>query len=387
MNRAPQQIHVGDPDATHFQHGESWHFVNTQEMNPKDPGTAHDPGITRAAGTADPARFLFRLLHPRIHMGTASDRYSGWVGQIYSEPRYQGRMVKRSKKIGGRSFEEVVLPVDSVREYFDHFEILELDYTFYSVLLDTAGEPTRTFQVLKAYSGFLSPDDHVLLKVPQVIFAQKLRRGAEFVSNPAYLDTDVFVRSFYEPAMSLLGHHLRGFIFEQEYRRKDERGTPELLARDLDRFFSKIPKDDRYHVELRTEHYLARPVFDVLSTHGVGQVLSHWTWLPPLKDQFQRAGHAFFNSGRHAVVRLMTPIGTRYEAAYTRAYPFDRIIDGMIQPSMIDDTEAIARESVRQETNVNIIVNNRAGGNAPLIAQRIAERLLGGPAEDPTPGS
>lgn len=80
-------------------------------------------------------------------MGTASDRYSGWVAQIYSEPRYQGRMVKRSKKIGGRSFEEVVLPVDSVREYFDHFEILELDYTFYSVLLDAAGEPTRTFQV------------------------------------------------------------------------------------------------------------------------------------------------------------------------------------------------------------------------------------------------
>ncbi len=83
----------------------------------------------------------------------------------------------------------------------------------------------------------------------------------------------------------------------------------------------------------------------------------------------------------------MTPIGTRYETAYTLAYPFDRIIDGMIQPSMIDDTEAIAREGVRQQTNVNIIVNNRAGGNAPLIAQRIAERLLAGQAEDPTPGS
>ena len=55
------------------------------------------------------------------------------------------------------------------------------------------------------------------------------------------------------------------------------------LAQDLDEFFDKIPKDTRYHIELRTEAYSADPVLDDLKKHGVGVVFSHWTWLPPLR--------------------------------------------------------------------------------------------------------
>jgi hypothetical protein len=60
------------------------------------------------------------------------------------------------------------------------------------------------------------------------------------------------------------------------------------LAQDLDDFLSKIPKGTRYHNELRTEAYLADPVFDVLKRHGVGLVFSHRTWLPPLWKQFAK---------------------------------------------------------------------------------------------------
>ena len=34
--------------------------------------------------------FLFRDIHPYVRIGTASDRYAGWIGQIYSEGRYRG---------------------------------------------------------------------------------------------------------------------------------------------------------------------------------------------------------------------------------------------------------------------------------------------------------
>jgi len=30
-------------------------------------------------------RFIFRNLHDNLFTGTASDRYAGWLGQIYSE--------------------------------------------------------------------------------------------------------------------------------------------------------------------------------------------------------------------------------------------------------------------------------------------------------------
>jgi len=32
--------------------------------------------------------------------------------------------------------------------------------------------------------------------------------------------------------------------------------------------------------------------------------------------------------------------------------------------------------AIDQEVHMNVIVNNRAGGNAPLIAQKVAERFL-----------
>ena len=46
--------------------------------------------------------FHFRNLHPQIFIGTASDRYAGWIGQIYSQDRYIGRITKRSKIVAGK---------------------------------------------------------------------------------------------------------------------------------------------------------------------------------------------------------------------------------------------------------------------------------------------
>ena len=126
----------------------------------------------------EPESFLFRGLHPRIFMGTASDRYAGWIGQIYSRERYEKRVSRRSRKLAGRSFIEEMLPVDSVEEYFEHFRALELDFTFYRLLLEADGEPSQSFHVLDRYSRHLKEGDRLILKVPQVLFAQKrLQRG------------------------------------------------------------------------------------------------------------------------------------------------------------------------------------------------------------------
>ena len=42
---------------------------------------------------------------------------------------------------------------------------------------------------------------------------------------------------------------------------------------------------------------------------------------------------------------------------------------------MIEDTVKIVNEATKDKIRVNLIINNRASGNAPLIAQRIADRL------------
>ncbi len=141
-------------------------------------------------------------------------------------------------------------------------------------------------------------------------------------------------------------------------------------------FFDGIPKDDRYHIELRTDALLSAPYFQVLEKYGIGQVLSHWTWLPPLRKQLNKNKGKFPNAENQCIVRLMTPLRMRYEEAYLKAYPFDKLIDGMMSHHMVEETVEIMSTAIREGVSVNVIINNRAGGNAPLIAQRVSEKFL-----------
>ena len=92
--------------------------------------------------------FLFRELPQNILIGTASDRYAGWIGQIYTPGRYENGITRRSHKIGEQNFTEEVLPIESVAEYFEHFPLLEIDYTFYRPLLESDGSPSLNYRVL-----------------------------------------------------------------------------------------------------------------------------------------------------------------------------------------------------------------------------------------------
>jgi hypothetical protein len=64
-----------------------------------------------------------------------------------------------------------------------------------------------------------------------------------------------------------------------------------------------------------------------------------------------------------------------YEDSYAKAFPFDKTVDGMMNPEMIDETIQIIKEGIRRRKRMNLIINNRAGGNGPIIAQEIAKRL------------
>ncbi len=74
----------------------------------------------------------------------------------------------------------------------------------------------------------------------------------------------------------------------------------------------------------------------------------------------------------------MTPRGMRYEDAYAKASPFDKLADGLLQPQMIRETAGLMRHAVENSIETNILINNRAGGNAPLIAQQLAMEFFKG---------
>jgi len=254
--------------------------------------------------------------------------------------------------------------------------VLEIDFTFYRALLDADLRPTQNYHVLETYRKYLEKNDRIILKVPQAIFSQKLWRGGKLIENNDYLNADIFTRQFYEPANDILGDLLSGFIFEQEYQRKKDRISPKEYVETLGRFLKAIPNDRRYHIETRTDFYHTSSYFEMLQDHGIGHILSHWTWLSPLRKQFLNSNTRFFNAGKQCIVRLLTPPRMRYEESYARAFPFDKIVDGMMSPQMISDTIGITQEGMKEGICVNVIVNNRAGGNAPLIAKEIVTRLM-----------
>ena len=57
----------------------------------------------------------------------------------------------------------------------------------------------------------------------------------------------------------------------------------------------------------------------------------------------------------------------------------------MLQPEMILETVDLMLQAVKQGVVMNVIINNRAGGNAPLIAQMIARKFLQKIAPAPEP--
>jgi hypothetical protein len=113
--------------------------------------------------TTNLGTFHFRNLHPQVLIGTASDRYGGWLGQIYSPDLYRGRITKRTHIIGGKSYIEEVLPVDCVQEYFEHFSVLEIDFIFYRPLLDQNGQPNQGYHLLEKYSRHFSLGNNISL--------------------------------------------------------------------------------------------------------------------------------------------------------------------------------------------------------------------------------
>ncbi len=332
---------------------------------------------------ADLTRYDFRRVHPALAFGTASDRYAGWIGQVYPE-RWRSEITTRRKKLGGESFEERQLPIASVADYFEHFSVLEIDFTFYRPLLEDDGEPGSNYFVLRSYAEHAPAEARFLLKAPQAFAARTLRRGGKdgprYEDNPTYLDADAYTRQFLDPAAELLGDRLRGVLFEQEYTRVAESPEPEAFVANLDRFFRDVPGEVQEHLEVRSPHLIVPAYVDWLEARGLGFVFSHWQYLPPIKEQWERTGGRLTAADGSVVLRLLNPRGMSYAEAFAAAYPFEAPAPALAETAqarqMIDEATALAYRAVEAGQVLHVIANNRAWGNSPALAQAVAARFL-----------
>ena len=165
------------------------------------------------------ARYDFTGVDAHLRFGTASDRYAGWIGQVYP-PEMEKSVTSRRKKLGGKSFQERLVPVSSTADYFNHYAVLEIDFTYYRPLVDVDGTETSSLASIRKYIEHAPETARFLLKAPRTFFSRWLRTyvGGKpgYVENADYLSLSNYLKMFHEPAMAVLGNQLAGVVFEQD---------------------------------------------------------------------------------------------------------------------------------------------------------------------------
>lgn len=265
------------------------------------------------------------------------------------------------------------MPVESNEEYFECFDVLELDFTFYNPLISADGKQSGAWKTLESYLFHSPSNASFILKAPQAVSAQSFyKRGA----NESYLDVQLMNDRFLAPAIELMDDRLAGVLFQQEYiGKKAAAPEPEYLG-ELDEFVAQLIPDVQLHMELRATVYHTEALHAWMADRGIGYVFSHSSWQKPLHVQWQQAGEQFSAANGEGIVRLLTPLRKKYADAYLMAHPFDdrvpELSDTPEAEQMIRDTLRLMELAVANDKVLNVIANNRAYGSAPDLLVDIA---------------
>lgn len=294
-----------------------------------------------------------RAIPPDVHFGTSTWNYPGWAGLIYS-----------------RVWPEQGATAKMLEEYarFPLFTTVGIDSSFY-------GPPQP--KSLENWSRVLPAGFRCVSKVWDRITVHTFtgkREPAELAGrrNSDFLNPNLFLTDVYEPYRRWFSEHTGPFVFEfQTIAGWGPRAAEEFVER-LDAFFSVLPREARYAVEVRNEEFMTPGYFAVLREHNVAHVFSSWTRMPPLGAQLDLEGSI---TADFVVARALLRPGRLYEDAVKMFKPYDRIKEPF--PDLRRDLARLARTSGELRLPAWLIVNNRAEGSAPHTIAAVVRDLAG----------
>jgi len=248
---------------------------------------------------------------------------------------------------------------------FPLFRTVGIDSSFYA-------PPTET--VLASYAERLPAGFPCVSKVWNQLtvhtFAKAQDKARAGQVNPDFLNPDLFLEAVYEPYRRDFADHAGPFVFEFQAVGRGSGVTPERFATRLDEFFSALPRDAMYAVEVRNDEFLTPMYFAVLREHGVAHVFSSWTRMPSIGDQLDLSGAL---SGPFIVARALLQQGRTYDEAVDAFAPYDRIQDP--SPGLRRDLLRLIETAVHARIPAYLLVNNRAEGSAPLTIAEVLRML------------
>ena len=294
---------------------------------------------------------LAQAIPPKIRFGTSTWTYDGWFGDVYHR-RYHGPQ-----------------PAQRLEEYtrYPLFRTVGIDSAFY--------DPPSEAE-LAAYARALPPGFPCVSKVWERITAKRFgqdatQAGLAGMRNPDFLNAAIFKENVLAPYSRVFRDHAGCFVFEFQAMRGKDLPDPIQWADQLDDFFTELPREFRYAVELRNPELLTGVHGEVLQRHGVAHVFNSWTEMPPIGEQIDLSWT--FPANFTAARALLKP-GRRYRDAVKQFQPYDRVQEP--QPDLRKDLLRLVSEAHRRRVEAFILANNRAEGNAPGTIRAVARMWM-----------
>jgi uncharacterized protein YecE (DUF72 family) len=290
-------------------------------------------------------------LPAEVLFGTSSWTYPGWKGLVYLEDYPKSAPAARM-----------------LAEYarFPLFRTVGIDSTFYR-----PASPAT----LASYARVLPPGFRCASKVWDRItvhtFPAKRYKDTGGELNPDFLNPELFLQEVLDPCLTHFAGHAGPFIFEFQTIGRGAGLTAQSFADQLDRFFSRLPREAMYAVELRNAEFLTPPYFAVLREHNVAHTFNSWTRMPPVGEQGELPG-AF--SAPFTVARILLRPGRTYNEAVDAFAPYDRVQDPNLE--LRRDVARLIEQAIRLRIPAYVLVNNRAEGSAPHTIAAIARLVL-----------
>lgn len=285
-----------------------------------------------------------------VRFGTSTWNYPGWRGLVYQED--YGPKGAAAKML---------------REYaaFPLFGTVGVDSSYY-------GPPTEA--VLRSYAEHLPPGFPTVSKVWSQITIHTFTKAQDpdraGARNPDFLNPDLFIEEIYQPYQRYFAANTGPFVFEFQTIAKYSGINAEGFATRLDEFFSALPRDAQYAVEVRNDDFLTPMYFAVLREHGVAHVFSSWTRMPPIGHQLDLPGAI---TAPFLLARALLRPGRTYDEAVDAFAPYDRIREPNLK--LRRDLVRLVETAVQARIPAYILVNNRTEGSAPLTIAAVAELL------------
>jgi uncharacterized protein YecE (DUF72 family) len=258
-----------------------------------------------------------------VRIGTSGWSYDDWVGPFYP--------------VGTK-------PGDYLRHYAQHFDIVEVDSTFYRLpsAQMVAGWAARTPE----HFGFA-------LKMPRVITHEKVLSDCE-------ADMDELV-----PTFSLLGPKLRSVLLQFGYFNRAAFAGPRPFFERLGAFCTRYAADLPLACEIRNRNWLTKDYFALLREHHVATALVEHAWLPPIDELIAQHDVA---TGPHVYVRL---IGDR-EGIEKLTTTWDKVVVDRGQ-----DLQRIAGalRKIARRAELLVFVNNHYAGHGPESCRQLRAAL------------